>query len=143
MRKNLPEITRQFEESMDEYSARIQKRIDHAISKTYGPLPGRKILPMSRFTVEHVPPIPDPPAVKHVQTLFYNNAIADKSNADAVPVYDPEKDAKTKRLTKYAEKELTISNPERRALRNHSLVRAKGKHCHRRKFTFYLPVCCE
>ena len=72
---------------------------------------------MSRFTVEHVPPIPDPPAVKHVQTLFYNNAIADKSNPDDVPVHEPEKDTKTKRLTKYAEKELIISNPERRALR--------------------------
>ena len=68
---------------MDEYSARIQKRIDHAISKLMGHCQQENSANV-RFTVEHVPPIPDPPAVKHVQTLFYNNAIADKSNPDDV-----------------------------------------------------------
>ena len=108
---------RSFEEALDNYTAKAQARIDKLTAKSYGPLPNRQILPMSRFTVEHVPPIPAPPPTKHVQTLFYNNAMPDPSNPNLIPVHNPENEMKHKTLTKYEEKDLQISDPERRAMR--------------------------
>ena len=51
----------------------------------------------------------------------------DPSNPNLIPVHNPENEMKHKTLTKYEEKDLQISDPERRAMRKSFVGPLKGE----------------